>query len=654
MKQSATKLIKSKQASKQASKRASKRATKQARKQESEQATKQASKQASNRAPMGCSGFREIPIRISIGSSSYGLRAAISPQVPFTMSVLQMLTKACPAQAVADRSVSSVGGDVRAWVASVDDYIAKIKEDIDSKRVSIQGQPLITSSHVMGMARNMEKEMKDQDLQPPTVAEALSLASRPDVYIWAPDKIFPGLSIKCPACSGAVKSREWTKARILHGIATQMVYITVKYRCRACACRIGPQAAATTKVKQRIFQADSPTVLATFPRYVQATWQFYDSGKIICEASVVDFIRALAIRASWSGIAETINELKEQAWLRTVHGKFHAVCNALHLEGDVDAISYPREYSLSAEWIRNVYVADATARQASVAEELKSETGDDVLVVDWTIDAAKRCAAKYLFNAMDGRRRILMSSLVSTCAPDCVKPLMANLAKRGVKPKVVYVDCECCGTWADTVRDLWPKAVVKLDGMHAMRRLTTTTSSTQHPWHDRFCHALSEAVYTYDATIMTRLRIARKKHGLSQHVPSNVRSKYVPRVIKDSRSIADRIEKVLADFEKPHCTAGPLLTTCTSDAWQRLREHVVRGCLCDPIGLHINRCGKQVTIGGEKFNAICSLRGTSALEGFHTHQKQWLGCLAIHAADAGAALLADGALRWNRKRQRDD
>ena len=236
---------------------------------------------------MGCSGFREIPIRISIGSSSYGLRAAISPQVPFTMSVLQMLTKACPAQAVADRSVSSVGGDVRAWVASVDDYIAKIKEDIDSKRVSIQGQPLITSSHVMGMARNMEKEMKDQDLQPPTVAEALSLASRPDVYIWAPDKIFPGLSIKCPACSGAVKSREWTKARILHGIATQMVYITVKYRCRACACRIGPQAAATTKVKQRIFQADSPTVLATFPRYVQATWQFYDSGKIICEASVV-------------------------------------------------------------------------------------------------------------------------------------------------------------------------------------------------------------------------------------------------------------------------------------------------------------------------------------------------------------------------------
>ena len=57
--------------------------------------------------------------------------------------------------------------------------------------------------------------------------------------------------------------------------------------------------------------------------------------------------------------------------------------------------------------------------------------------------------------------------------------------------------------------------------------------------------------------------------------------------------------------------------------------------------------------GGESFHMIRAMRGASALEGFHTHQKQWLGCLARHAADAGAALLADGALRWNRKRRRE-
>ena len=51
---------------------------------------------------------------------------------------------------------------------------------------------------------------------------------------------------------------------------------------------------------------------------------------------------------------------------------------------------------------------------------------------------------------------------------------------------------------------------------------------------------------------------------------------------------------------------------------------------------------------------IRNARGSSALEGFHTHQKGWLGQLARHSTDAGATLLSDGAQRWNRNiRSRD-
>ena len=71
------------------------------------------------------------------------------------------------------------------------------------------------------------------------------------------------------------------------------------------------------------------------------------------------------------------------------------------------------------------------------------------------------------------------------------------------------------------------------------------------------------------------------------------------------------------------------------------------------MNVSMNQFGEEVNIGGEKFKRIRTLRGASALEGFHNHQKQWLGCLARHAADAGSALLADGAVRWNRKRRRD-
>ena len=105
------------------------------------------------------------------------------------------------------------------------------------------------------------------------------------------------------------------------------------------------------------------------------------------------------------------------------------------------------------------------------------------------------------------------------------------------------------------------------------------------------------------------------------------------------------------EFKGAHAVAGPLLVPAAMEAWREFKPHILSGCLCDPPDMKMNVFSTSVTIGGERFKPVRTLRGASALEGFHTHQKQWLGCLARHAADAGAALLADGAVRWNRKRQ---
>ena len=99
---------------------------------------------------------------------------------------------------------------------------------------------------------------------------------------------------------------------------------------------------------------------------------------------------------------------------------------------------------------------------------------------------------------------------------------------------------------------------------------------------------------------------------------------------------------------------GVLLTPSTITAWASLRQHVNAGCLCDPPGITRNLLGEATVIGGEEFRPILrTMRGSSALEGFHAHQKQWLGPLGRHAAEAGRALLADGALRWNRRRRNE-
>jgi len=56
---------------------------------------------------------------------------------------------------------------------------------------------------------------------------------------------------------------------------------------------------------------------------------------------------------------------------------------------------------------------------------------------------------------------------------------------------------------------------------------------------------------------------------------------------------------------------------------------------------------------GEAFYPIRKQRGTSSLEGYHSHQKRWLGSLGTHAPEAGLALLTDGNLRWNRQRSNE-
>ena len=136
-------------------------------------------------------------------------------------------------------------------------------------------------------------------------------------------------------------------------------------------------------------------------------------------------------------------------------------------------------------------------------------------------------------------------------------------------------------------------------------------------------------------------------------VPDDIRRKYIPRAITDTRRIVTNVGNTLQNLRgRAHPEMGELLTPGTANAWATLQEHVKAGCLCDPPGIVLNTFGEPVLIGGEQFRPILrTKRSASALEGFHTHQKQWLGLLAHHSAEAGKALLADGALRWNRKRR---
>lgn len=314
----------------------------------------------------------------------------------------------------------------------------------------------------------------------------------------------------------------------------------------------------------------------------------------------------------------------------------------------------PNQHTVQAKWVRDMYVLDAYKRAASVTRELEAEKGTDILTLDWTVDAARRCGGSYLFNAMSSDGILLLSVLTKTPAPSETCAQLASLKQRGVNPLVVYVDDECCGAWPRLLGKVWPGVRVRLDVMHAMRRLTQTTTSTRHPWHGHFCGLLSSAIYQVDGQEDERLARAWRRDGNTSDVPKHIRQKYVARYITNPSLIASEIEEVLAYYTgKKHKDMGELLTPSTHQAWGSLRKHVRSGCLCDPQGMQLNVYGATWILGGEAFKAIKSKRGSSSLEGFHTHQKSWLGASATHSGDAGMTLLRDGALRWNRKRHAD-
>ena len=533
-------------------------------------------------------------------------------------------------------------------------HVAAIQKDLSSGLLDLKGSPWVQPGNPFRDAHAINEQRKKVGERLLDSTEALNLTLRPAVFVWSPEHLCPGQRLQCPKCNRApLVKKQWGRTRILHSMNGFCVYITMKYTCSSCPS-MGHTDAGQKKRTGKHCLADDDRVLAALPPSIATTRDLIDTGRIVCDAGIADLMRTLALRVSWSALADAVNELMTNMWVKNVTLRYLQLCDDLQIAPGHVPADLPDEYKLRSEWLRDLYMWDFSKRQHEVVKEITTEIGDEVLVLDWTVDAAKQCGRNFLFNAMTGGGKVLVSKLTDSAGPNEVKPAIWELKARGLRPRVVYVDDHCCGTWAMFMNQVWPGIHVRLDGMHALRRVTQTTSSTQHPWHGRFCIALSQAIYKHHPEERKRLQDAWARAGNTSKVPTSILDKYVPKRITDASAIAAAMNQVIESYSNqlyPE-TCGPLLTSASQAAWAQLRRHVEAGCLCDPPGidLHVFSDCSQVVIAGEIFRAFRTLRGTSALEGFHSHQKQWLGPRARHAGEAGLALLTDGMLRWNRKR----
>jgi hypothetical protein len=459
--------------------------------------------------------------------------------------------------------------------------------------------------------------------------------------------------MRCPSCKQAANGEvEWAQPAILRMIDQDAIFLTTRHSCLR--CRAKTKRNASTRKRNFRFLASDADVIHMLPDYVKTTWTLHrNRAGRLCDDMVVNLIRALATRSTWAKIAAVLNELRA-TYAAKLNNKFITLCAALGLQSSLP-LHVDEAFAMAIvdrKWVADVYENDFVARDRDIASELLAEKPGDILAIDWTRDAGVRCQGKWMFNVTAADGKVLRSVITKTTAPLEVEPVLRDLYSCGARPKIIYVDCECCGAWKPIIEQLWPGVDIVLDSFHAIRRLTQTTSSTKHPWHARFCKRLSEAVFAEDEELSSRFRKALKRTKLSRKASTRLKAECVTRRVKDKNEIEASIENAIAEFRSQvHETFGPLLTPKTLSAWSSLKLHVRNGCLRDPPGVELYATqGKPVVVGGETFNKFKSKRGSSALEGFHSIQKSWLG-QQVHSRKRGLALVADGTIRHNRKRR---
>ena len=563
------------------------------------------------------------------------------------MTVLDMLTK--KKQKIYEQGHREQHSES---VTRVGDEAAYIKQVLkEMSRHALQREPWVLKPNPAASAIVINDQRNLSGAPELSAEELWNLCSRPDIFLWDPIAIAPSISISCIGCGARATRSDWSRPRMLYRLCGHAIYVARRYICYSCA---GPNKVANAGKRSKYsFASDDPAVLNALPTSVKLLWRFADSGRHLCDSPLVDLVRAMATRSSWSAISAAISEMRARSWRRCVDEAYHALCDEFHVTPKTESIAVPNKFHITCAVVKNVYMTDFRLREDNMDRDFEKFVGDDILRVDWTHSAAIRCGGTHLLNIMDGNNNILLSKFSCNSKPYASRPFMEELFRRGARPKVVYVDEECCGGWPSVLREFWPDIAVRLDPMHAMMRLTRTTASTQHSHHGTFCASLTACIFQDNPKVLRRVCTAWSRERGTCGLPSSVKRKCVPRIIAEPHAIVAAVESLLDELhKKSYGCEGPLLTTATGVAWQALRTHILKGCLGDPPGITLNIEEGTVIIGGTLFNSIRSLRGTSPVEGLHAHQKQWLGAFAQHERCVGEALLKDGAWHWNRKKQK--
>ena len=114
------------------------------------------------------------------------------------------------------------------------------------------------------------------------------------------------------------------------------------------------------------FLADAPEVLASLPWAIRSQWQFTNTGRSLCDAPVIDLIRTMATKTSWSAIANAINDMTSAAWVREVRMPYLCLCETMKIAALHQKSYCPVELWVTDKCVKNMYMKDFALRHEGV------------------------------------------------------------------------------------------------------------------------------------------------------------------------------------------------------------------------------------------------------------------------------------------------
>ena len=269
---------------------------------------------------------------------------------------MQVITLTCQ-QTDGDEIVASAEGHVDGDnLASMLAYATEIAEDVMAGRRSLSGNPWVLPAVVHGRFEGG--------------------SPHPLVFIWAPEKLLADFRLPCPTCAHATSFSELHTPRIVHTLSSHYLYVCTKHLCYYCS-----GSNSTSKRPRTKMSADLPAVMACLPSSLKQYWRITTTGMALFDVEVLDHVRSMATRTSWSALADGINEVKCAEWARRC--RYTKQCSA----------RLPNSLKVNHKLLRNLYMRHASERHevsshggvVYVKPQLDSINVSEILCFDWTV-----------------------------------------------------------------------------------------------------------------------------------------------------------------------------------------------------------------------------------------------------------------------------